>query len=137
MADKMKTGLFSFVIMLAICLLLTGERLQAQERGSASTRASIVSSRDISSMDMTSADGTQFLVRNSENSCFNVITSGLTPELQGNAGNQKVTYNLILSETKSASFDMISIRLHVQFTEPVYNGFYLAKQPYEIAVNYN
>jgi hypothetical protein len=137
MADKMKTGHFSFSMMLAICLLLISDGLQAQERGSASARASIVSSRDISSIDMISADGTQFMVRNSENSCYNVITSGLTPELQGNAGSQKVTYNLILSETKSASFDMISIRLAVQFPEPVNNGIYLAKQPYTISVNYN
>ena len=109
----------------------------AQINSSANIRAMIVNPDDISALSLTSADGTQFILKNGMNSCFDMSITGLQPTLDGTNGQEKVSYSVSFKQSQSLSFDITNIRLNVLFDESVKNGAYQSVVPYTISVHYN
>jgi hypothetical protein len=124
-------------IILIIGLCLAAGASMAQLTCSAKIQATIVRPDDVSDMSLSSEDGTQFVLKNGMNSCFNVSIDGLQPVLEGKDGKQAVNYRLSFNQWQSVFYDVISIRLNVLFSKEVKEGRYVATSPYMISVHYN
>ncbi|MCX6269300.1 MAG: hypothetical protein NTW16_18430 [Bacteroidetes bacterium] len=137
MKPERKNRIQAFAGALIVCLILLANASIAQLSCSASIKSCIVSPDDIAGMSLSSSDGTQFLLKNGSNSCFDVSIEGLQPVLRSANSEQKVRYSLSFDQYQSVSFDVISLRLNILFTEAVKNGTYLASAPFTISVHYN
>ena len=137
MQPERKKGIFirSIILVAGLFILTTGSL--AQLTVSAEIQATIVTPDDISAMSLSSADGTQFILQNGVNSCFDLTVTGLPPLLESTNGSQKVNYLLNLEHWQSHSFDVTRIQVNVLFNKTVKEGTYLAANPYSISVNYN
>ena len=109
----------------------------AQLTCSAAADATIVTPDYISAMSLSSKDGTQFILKNGMNRCFDLSLDVLQPSLEGKNWKQKVSYSLSFEQWQSVSFDVTRIQLNVLFNEVVKDGTYLAAVPYMISVHYN
>ena len=134
--ERKTTRILSFITMVFSAFLLTTASM-AQLTCSAGAAATIFHPDDISGIWLTSADGTQFILKNSINSCFDLHIGDLPPVLTGSKGTEEVSYSLSVVHQQTGSFDQIGIRLNVMFSKEVDHGAYLATIPYQISVNYN
>jgi len=122
-------------VILAGALFIPAGTLVAQVMASANIQATI--SNDISVFSPSSPDGTQFILQNGNNSCFDVSIDGLQPSLESLNGQQMVRYKLCLEQKQPVSTSITNIRVLVLFNEPVKDGIYHSTEPYSILVNYN
>lgn len=122
-------------VILAGALFIPAGTLVAQVMASANIQATITN--DISVFSPSSPDGTQFILQNGTNSCFDVSIDGLQPSLKGTNGVQVVKYKLCLEQKQPVSACITNIRVLVLFNEPVKDGIYHSTEPYTILVNYN
>jgi hypothetical protein len=135
-ATKKTYGLLKFLLLVTLIVVLNPSAM-AQASASANIRAAIVSSDELSDLSLVSADGTEFLLQNDLNRCFDVSITGISPTLVSEDQKKEVNYELSTRKIQPTSFCNSNTRIKVLFNGLAQGSTPQSIAPYTIMVHYN
>ena len=128
---------FLKLLLLAALLVVFNAGAMAQASVSANIRATIVSSDELSDLSLISPDGTEFLLQNDMNRCYDVSIIGVSPTLESENQKKDVNYELSPRKIQLTSFCNSNTRIKVLFNGLAQGSSPQTMSPYTIMVHYN
>jgi hypothetical protein len=135
-ATKKTYGFLKFLLLVTLIVVLKPGAM-AQVSGSANIRAAIVSSDELTDLSLTSSDGTEFLLQNDMNRCYDVSITGMSPTLKSENQKQDLNYELSPRQIQPTSFCNSNTKIKVLLNDLAAVSSPQSMVPYTIMVHYN